>query len=94
MHEIKKEDLDLFYIDRKDYDRVDESWNSMHFQLKWWKVAYLAIFDKRFRWFLKNTLLYAIRWENAVRGSDSSDVFLFMSYYSSKVFEVKKKDLD
>jgi len=93
MHEVKKEDLDLFYIDRKDYDRVDQAWNSAYFNLKWWKVAYLAIFDKRFRWFLKDTLLYAIRWENTVRGNNSSDVFLFMSYYSSKIFEVKK-DID
>ena len=87
MYEVKKEDLDLLYIDRKDYTYVDSTWNSAKLELKWWNVAFLVIFNKNFRWLLKDTLLYAIRWENTIRGGNSCDAFLFKCSYSEKVFK-------
>ena len=87
MHEIKKEDLNILYIDREDYDYIDSTWDSAKLELKWWNVALLVIFNKNFRWLLKDTLLYAIRWENTIRGGNSCDAFSFKCSYSEKVFK-------
>jgi hypothetical protein len=92
MHELINEKINekVFWMNESEYDRVDEGYDSSKFELKWWVVVWKLISSKHFRWQLKNTLLYAIRWQNEIRGTDSSDVFIFTCNYFNDIFKVKK----
>jgi hypothetical protein len=92
MHELINEKINekVYWMNESEYDRVDEGYDSSKFDFKWWVVVWKLIFSKHFRWQLKNTLLYAIRWQNEIRGTDSSDAFLFTCNYFNHIFKVKK----
>lgn len=92
MHELINEKINerVYWMNESEYARVDEGYDSSKFELKWWVVVWKLISSKHFRWQLKNTLLYAIRWQNEIRGTDSSDVFIFTCNYFNDIFKVKK----
>jgi hypothetical protein len=93
MHELYNEKINekVYWMNQSEYDKIDWSYSPLKFEFRWWKVVWLLISSKHFRWKLKNTLLYAIRWQNGIRGNDSCDAYLFTCYYFNNIFEVKKE---
>lgn len=91
MHELINEKINekVYWMTEYEHDKVDCSYDSSKFKLKWWIVVWKLIFSKHFRWHLKHTLLYAIRWQNEIRGNDSCDVFIFTCDYFNDIFKVK-----
>ena len=80
----------IYWAKESEYDKEDRRYPTNKLDFKWWYIAWKIVTDKKFRWLLKSTILYAIRWENFIRGSDSSEVFLFQSYYIENILTIKK----
>jgi hypothetical protein len=91
MHELYNEKINekVYWMNQSEYDKIDWSYSPLKFEFKWWVVVWKLISSKHFRWQLKHTLLYAIRWQNEIRGNDSCDVFIFTCNYFNDIFKVK-----
>ena len=58
-------------------------------QLRWPIIIWLSVTNKRFRFLLKSTLLYALNHFSDCRGDGASDVLLFQANYLDKIFKNK-----
>ena len=81
----------IYYITEQEYRRIDTKypWNVVH--LKWHKIIWKILTDRRFRFELKKTILYALRWQDNIRGTSSTDVMLFESHYAEDILKIKEK---
>lgn len=93
MHELINEKINekVYWMTQYEHDKVDCSYDSSKFELKWWIIVWKLISSKHFRWQLKHTLLYALRWQNDIRGTGSVDVMLFESHYAEDIFKIKEE---
>lgn len=83
----------IYYITEKEYDRIDKRYSLDIIQFKWYKIVWKILTDRRFRVELKDTVLYALRWQNDLRGTGSPDVMLFESHYAEDIFKLKKESV-
>jgi hypothetical protein len=91
MYKIKRKipSEDILWCKQSGYDLIDLQYNSREIDFKWWYIIWKILTDFRFRRGLRHTILYAFRWENFIRGYDSSDIFLFKSNHAKKIFIIK-----
>lgn len=88
---LKQDNQKIYYISEQEYGRTDKrySWNVIQF--KWYKIIWKILTDRRFRVELKETILYALRWQDNIRGTGSADVMLFESHYAEHIFKIKEE---
>ena len=54
------------------------------------KIAFMIIFDKKFRWILGLSLKYAIESSHINRGTGASDVLMLKCLYLNKILKPNK----
>ena len=91
MYRIKDEKINenLLWCRESEFDKIDSQYNSRKINFKWSYIIWKILTDSKFRFRLKYTILYAFRWENFIRGSDSSDIFLFKGDHARRFFIIK-----
>ena len=88
---INEDGKRVFYLNEDEWRRISDSWNTSHINLEWHKIVWKILTDRKFRWLLKETIFYAVRWESQVRGSGSTEVFLFTQNFN-EIFKFKNKN--
>lgn len=86
----KERNREYFYLSRETYDKADNLYSSSKVDFNWFYVIRKIITSSLFRWQLKTAVLYAVRWREKVRGSDSPDVMFFECNNFSKIIKFKK----
>ena len=92
MNEFIEKGEKVRWINEDQFNKIDVQYPSEKINLKWKNLIWLSLTDKQFRWLLKESILYAIRWQNSIRGSSSCDVMLFESNYFNNILEFKKEE--
>lgn len=88
---LKQDNKKIYYIPEEKFQEINEKYRWNVIQFKWYKILWKIITDSRFRFELKETILYALRWQNDIRGTGSVDVMLFESHYAEDIFKIKKE---
>ncbi len=80
-------------IDRnsEEYIQISDIYRWNKYTIRWYKLFYLVLFDRKFRSYFKDIIFYALRWHDYFRGTGASDVFLFKSYYEDKIIKELKE---
>lgn len=81
----------IFWIHEDDWYRIGNTWNTENIKIKWFQIIWKILTDKKFRWLLKETIFYSIRWETAIKGSGSSEVFLFLCNYLQNISKIERE---
>lgn len=92
MNEFIEKNEKVRWINEDQFNKIDIQYPSEKINLKWQNIIWKTLTDKKFRWLLKETILYAMRWQNSIRGNNSVDVMLFESNYFNNILEFKKED--
>jgi hypothetical protein len=92
MNEFIEKGEKVRWINEDQFNKIDVQYPSEKINLKWRNVIWKTLTDKKFRWLLKESILYAMRWQNSIRGSSSCDVMLFESNYFNNILEFKKEE--
>lgn len=87
---INEDGKRIFWMHEDDFYRFGKTWNTEKIKLKWSRIVWKILTDKKFRWHLKEVIFYAMRWEPCVRGEGSVEVFLFERYLE-EIIEIDKE---
>lgn len=92
MNEFIEQNKKIRWMNEDHFDKVNNYYPSEKVDLNWRNLIWKTLTDKKFRWLLKETILYAMRWQNSIRGNNSTDVMLFESNYFNDILEFKREE--
>ena len=92
MNEFIEQNKKVKWINEDQFNKIDVEYPGEKINLKWRTLVWKTLTNKKFRWLLKETILYAMRWQNSIRGNGSVEVMLFESNYFNNILEFKKED--